>query len=173
MFFIAKIKQNIFIPSVYFDGNIKKRIVSSLISTVEGTKTGPFGTIIIVIGIGTFWNNGKLLPGSSSALYNINYKAITFRVFKGEVLDSILTNITRLGFFCESGFLQIFVSRQFIPNNYYYDDLNKCFQNKNYENDKIRKDTILRVRIIGLREESSHTQAIGTINETFLGKKIK
>nr|UXY87668.1 RNA polymerase II RPB7 subunit-like protein [Cryptomonas curvata] len=172
MYFVAKIKQNIFIPSTYFDGKIKKRIISSLISTVEGTKSGPFGTIIIVIGISEFRNNGKILPGSSSALYNLNYKAITFRVFKGEVLDSILTNITRLGFFCESGFLQIFVSKQFIPNNYFYDDLNKCFQNKINENDKIKKDVVIRVRIIGLREESSQLQAIGSINENFLGKKI-
>ena len=172
MYFISKIKQNIFIPSIYFDSTIKKRIISSLVSTTEGTKTGPFGTIIIIIGIGKFWNNGKLLPGSSSALYNINYKAITFRVFKGEVLDSILTNVTPLGFFCESGFLQIFVSRQFIPNNYYYDDLNKCFQNRIFENDKIKKNLIVRIKIIGLREESSHIQAIGTISENYLGKII-
>ena len=171
MYFLAKIKQNIFLPSLYFDKNIKKRIVSSLITTVEGTKTGPFGTIVIVIGIGNCLNKGKLLPGSSSALYNINYKAITFRVFKGEIVDSILTNATRLGVFCESGPLQIFVSKQFIPDNYYYDDLNKCFQSKTYQNEKIRKDMIIRVRIIGLREESNFTQAIGSINECFLGLK--
>ena len=171
MYFVAKLKQNIFLPSIYFDKNIKKRIISNLISTVEGTKTGPFGTVVVVIGIGNFWSNGKLIPGSSSAFYKINYKAITFRVFKGEILDSILTNTTRLGFFCESGSLQIFVSKQFMPDNYYYDTLNKCFQNKSYENDKINKDLIIRVRIIGLREESNYTQALGSINENFLGKK--
>jgi len=171
MYFIAKLKQNIFLPSIFFDKNIKKRIVASLISTVEGSKTGPFGTIIVVIGIGDFWCNGKLIPGSSSALYKINYKAITFRVFKGEVLDSILTNTTKLGFFCQSGSLQIFVSKQFIPDIYIYDTSSRCFQNRSCENDKINKDLVIRVRIIGLREESDHTQALGSINEMFLGKK--
>jgi DNA-directed RNA polymerase II subunit RPB7 len=169
MYFLANIKQNIFLPSIFFDKNIKKKIISSLINTVEGTKTGPFGTIVIVIGISNCLNKGKLLPGSSSALYNINYKAITFRVFKGEIVDSILTNTTRLGVFCESGPLQIFVSKQFIPDNYYYDDLNKCFQSKSYQSQQIKKDKIIRVRIIGLRNESNFTQAIGSIKESYLG----
>nr|UXY87179.1 RNA polymerase II RPB7 subunit-like protein [Cryptomonas sp.] len=169
MYFISHINQNIYLPCIYFEKSIKSKVISSLLTTVEGNKTGPFGLVIVVVEINNCWNRGKLLPGSSSAFYNISYKALTFRAFRGEILNAIVTNITKLGFFCESGSLQIFISKQFIPRSYQYNDSIKCFQNYVYENDKIKKDTLIRVRIIGLREDSNYTQAIGNIDEKYLG----
>ncbi|AEA38793.1 RNA polymerase II RPB7 subunit-like protein (nucleomorph) [Cryptomonas paramecium] len=172
MFFICKLNQNIFLSPSYLKIDVKKRLTLSLVTTIEGIKLGIFGIIVAIIKLNKFWKKGKIITGSPFILYNISYKAITFKVFKGEVLDSILTNVTELGFFCESGPLQIFVSKQFIPDEYEYDNLNRCFQNRFSRIKIIKNDTIVRVRIIGLRYDSSYTQGLGSIKEPHLGKKI-
>ena len=171
MFFIAILNQNIFLPACFFDRAIKNKVISSLLSTVEGKRSGHFGVVIIITDLGKNWNSGKLLPGSPSALYNILYRAVTFKAFKGEILDSIVTNVTKLGFFCDAGPLQIFISNQFISFEYEFNEQKKCFQNRFFENNKIQKDISIKTRIIGLREDSHIVQAIGSINENFLGIK--
>lgn len=41
----------------------------------------------------------------------LQYKAIVFRPFKGEVLDAVVTQINKIGLFCEIGPMQCFISR--------------------------------------------------------------
>mmetsp|Transcript_39355 Transcript_39355/g.78881 ORF Transcript_39355/g.78881 Transcript_39355/m.78881 type:complete len:172 (-) Transcript_39355:3407-3922(-) len=169
MFFISFLKQNIYLPPVYFNKEFKKNIFSSLLNSVEGKKNGPFGLIILVIEICNETDKGKILPGSSSVLYSLVYRAVTFRAMKGEVLDAIVTNITKSGFFAEAGILQIFISKQFIPSTFYFNEKQKFFQNNFYLEKKIATDKAIRIRILGLKEEGEFSQAIGTINEKFLG----
>mmetsp|Transcript_7920 Transcript_7920/g.18681 ORF Transcript_7920/g.18681 Transcript_7920/m.18681 type:complete len:172 (-) Transcript_7920:3469-3984(-) len=169
MFFLTTLKQNIYLPPYYFNKNYKKSLLSSLLNTVEGKKNGPFGLIILVVEICNEMDKGKILPGSSSALFSLIYKAITFRTLKGEVIDAIVTNITKTGFFSEAGVLQVFISKQFIPSVFVFDPNSKVFGNDFNPDKKIIKDKIVRIRILGLKDESGFSQAIGSINEKFLG----
>lgn len=168
MFFLTTLEQNIYLAPIYLKKNYKKYCFSSLIATVEGNKIGPFGTVVLVVEFSKNFKKGKFLPGSSSALFCLKYRAITFKVFKGEILDTIVTNVTKLGFFCETGIIQIFVAKQFIPESFKYEtNLNswKCIKS----NKKIFSDLLIRIRIIGLREDQESSQAIGSIKESILG----
>ena len=40
----------------------------------------------------------------------MEYDALVFRPFEGEVLDAVVKNVNKMGFFCEAGPLDIFVS---------------------------------------------------------------
>ena len=58
----------------------------------------------------------------------MKYQCIVFKPFKGEVLDAVVTSVSKLGFFCEAGPMQIFVSNYLIPEDTKFNaDDEPCF----------------------------------------------
>ena len=51
----------------------------------------------------------------------MRFNAIVFRPFKGEVLDAVVTQVNKLGFFAQVGPLQVFVSKHLIPSDMRFD----------------------------------------------------
>jgi len=102
---------------------------SKLYSDVEGTCSGQFGYIIAVVSILDI-GKGMVLSGSGQAEFVTRYRAIVFKPFKGEVVDGVVNNVTKvcfqlvlfslcsggntsqMGFFADVGPLQVFVSHQ-------------------------------------------------------------
>jgi len=173
MFFIATLRQNIFIAAKYFRKGLRKDLISNLINNVEGYNAGPFGSIIMVIEICNKFGDGKLLVGTPSAMYNLTYKAITFRAFKGEVFDAIITNLTNVGFFSEAGLLQIFISKNQMPFGLVYSENKKIFIDPMKPKEKLGKDTVIRIRIISSKNEKNPNHVLGTINGQCLGLLTK
>jgi DNA-directed RNA polymerase II subunit RPB7 len=84
---------------------------SKLLADVEGTCTGQFGYIICVMdGMKIDVGKGRVIPGSGAAEFDVKYRAIVWRPFKGEVVDAIVTNVNKMGFFADVGPLSVFVS---------------------------------------------------------------
>lgn len=69
---------------------------SKLYSDVEGTCSGQFGYIIAVVSMSDI-GNGIVLPGSGQAEFVARYRAIVFKPFKGEVVDGVVNNVTKVG----------------------------------------------------------------------------
>ena len=169
MFFLTTLNQNIYISAKFFNENIKKKLLSTLVGTVEGIEAQPFGTICIVTEVFNKLGKGKLIVGSSSALYSLTYRAVTFRAFKGEVFDSVITNVTNIGFFAEAGFLEIFVSKNQMPFNLLYQKKKKSFSNLSEPESYFTKDSVVRIRILSIKNYKNPNHALGTINGEFLG----
>ena len=55
--------------------------------------------------------------GTARAKFHVEYTCIAFRPFKGEVLDAVVTQVNKFGFFAEAGPLSIFVSNQLIEDD--------------------------------------------------------
>jgi DNA-directed RNA polymerase II subunit RPB7 len=73
-----------------------------LLSDVEGTCSGQYGYIICVldhqkIDIGA----GKIVPGVGLAEFTVNYQAIIFKPFKGEVVDATVTTVNKVSPSCD------------------------------------------------------------------------
>jgi DNA-directed RNA polymerase II subunit RPB7 len=74
---------------------------SKLYADVEGTCSGRFGYIISVIGILDI-GRGTVVSGtgmSGQAEFITRYRAIVFKPFKGEVVDGVVNNVTKVGAF--------------------------------------------------------------------------
>lgn len=54
--------------------------------------------------------DGVVQQGRGFTLIPIEYKAIVFRPFVGEVLDAVVQNVTKIGIFAAAGAFQIFIS---------------------------------------------------------------
>ena len=68
---------------------------SKLYSDVEGTCSGQFGYIIAVVSMSDI-GSGIVLPGSGQAEFVARYRAIVFKPFKGEVVDGVVNNVTKV-----------------------------------------------------------------------------
>lgn len=74
---------------------MQAQLKDKLYADVEGTCTGRYGYVITVLSLNAF-GKGKILPGSGLAEFKVNYQAIVFKPFKGEVLDAIVTTVNKV-----------------------------------------------------------------------------
>lgn len=68
---------------------------SKLYSDVEGKCSGQFGYIIAVVSMSDI-GSGIVLSGSGQAEFVARYRAIVFKPFKGEVVDGVVNNVTKV-----------------------------------------------------------------------------
>ena len=68
---------------------------NKLHNDVEGTCSGRYGFIITVVAL-TSIDKGKVLPGAGLAEFNVKYSAVVLKPFKGEVMDAIVTNVSKV-----------------------------------------------------------------------------
>jgi|SRR5712672_1689742 len=79
----------------YFGPRMQQYLESKLYSDVEGTCSGQFGFIIAVVSISDI-GKGMVLSGNGQAEFVTRYRAIVFKPFKGEVVDGVVHNVTRV-----------------------------------------------------------------------------
>ncbi|KAF8919440.1 hypothetical protein BDZ89DRAFT_991085 [Hymenopellis radicata] len=167
MFFIKELSHTIMLHPSYFGPRMLNHLESKLYADVEGTCVGAFGYIIAVVSILDI-GKGMVLSGSGQAEFVTRYRAIVFKPFKGEVVDGIVTNVTKMGFFAECGPLNVFVSQQLIHPGMKFDP-NSNPPSFASDDQIIEKTTLVRLKIVGTRVDATEIFAIGTIKEDHLG----
>ena len=85
----------------------------------------------MITGIETI-GTGLIQPGRGFVVYPVEYRAIVFRPFKGEVLDAVVSQVNKIGLRCEIGPLECFVSRHCIPAEMEFDpnSATPCYKTK-------------------------------------------
>lgn len=69
---------------------------AKLYADVEGTCSGQFGYIIAVVAILDI-GKGMVISGNGQAEFITRYRAIVFKPFKGEVVDGVVSNVSKVG----------------------------------------------------------------------------
>lgn len=152
MFFVRDFTEKIHLSPNYLGPNIQTLIKEYLLSKVEGS-CGYSGYIITVLGIDDISEGRITLTGQT--IFTVKYKALTLKPLKGEIVDASVVETNKLGIFVSVGPLTIFISNHQIPN----------FLLEN----EITKDTMLRLKIIGTKVDSTKIYAVGTLNDDSLG----
>lgn len=169
MYAIITLNQNIFIPSKLLNNHLKSTLIAQLITLTEGLPFGNIGSIIMIINIDNKKLAGKILPGFSSVLFKVNFQAVVLKIFKGEIIDAIIKNITSFGIFATAGILNIFISNKFISQDFISQQSQNLFNFKN-TTINIKNNDIIRCKILNLKYNTGSIQAIGCIDEKYLGK---
>ncbi|KAF9465633.1 hypothetical protein BDZ94DRAFT_1253570 [Collybia nuda] len=167
MFFIKELTHTILLHPSYFGPRMLTFLESKLYADVEGTCSGQFGYIIAVVSILDI-GKGMVLSGSGQAEFITRYRAIVFKPFKGEVVDGVVNNVNKMGFFADVGPLTVFVSHQLIHPDLRFDPNSNP---PSFASDEqiIEKNTHVRLKIVGTRVDATEIFAIGTIKEDHLG----
>ncbi|OMJ10345.1 DNA-directed RNA polymerase II subunit rpb7, partial [Smittium culicis] len=129
-----------------------------------GPADAPVLTVLALVEIGV----GTILPGNGSAEFKVKYSAIVYKPYKGQVVDGVVNNVNKLGFFADVGPLQVYVSQHLIPADMKFDP-NGNPPNYHSEDQKIEKGTPVRLKIVGTRVDATEIFVIGTIKEDYLG----
>lgn len=87
MFFLKDMERNITIHPQMFGPRTLDVIAHKLKEDVEGTNMGNYYIISVMTEMQT--SEGRIVPGSGYAEYTINYRAVVWRPFKGEVVSTI------------------------------------------------------------------------------------
>ena len=120
---------------------------------VEGMCSGKYGYIIKVVAVLDV-GQGKIMPGTGLAEFRSRYQAIVLKPFNGEVMDALVTNVNKMGFFAEVGPLSIFVSSHLLPLDYKFQpDANPPEFTSPTE--RLVKGRKVRVRIVGTRVDAN------------------
>ncbi|KAG2374569.1 hypothetical protein C9374_010588 [Naegleria lovaniensis] len=169
MFFLVDLDKNIRLHPKFFGPELTRTLRARLQNDVEGQCTGRTGYIVSVTEI-TKIGQGKIGESSGYATFPINYKAVVFKPFKGEVCDATVTKVTKVGFFANVGPLPVFVSRHGIPDDMKYDPDHSPPRFVSEEAQvSIMEDKEVRLKIMGVKTEANGLFAIGTIKEDYLG----
>ena len=52
---------------------------------------------------------GRIIPSTGMAEFEVKYRAVVWKPFKGEVVDAVVTTVNKMGFFADVGPLSVFV----------------------------------------------------------------
>ncbi|KAK7677993.1 DNA-directed RNA polymerase II subunit [Cerrena zonata] len=102
---------------------------------------------------------GRIIPGSGMAEFEVKYRAVVWKPFKGEVVDAVVTTVNKMGFFADYSFDPS--DMRFNPS------ANPPAYVSAEEN--IEKGSRVRLKIVGTRTDVNEIYAIGSIKEDYLG----
>ncbi|EFN54224.1 hypothetical protein CHLNCDRAFT_36106 [Chlorella variabilis] len=168
MFYLIELYKELEVHPRFFGPKLREEIERRLRQEVEGTCNGRYGFILSVMGV-LDTGKGLIREGSGSAVFNLKYKCICMKPFKGQVMDVVVTSVNKMGFFAEAGPLQVFVSNHLIPEGFEFNTAHEpCYQTADGEQ-KIVPGSEVRLRIVGTRVDASDIFAVGSIKEDYLG----
>ncbi|CAG8619474.1 11069_t:CDS:2, partial [Acaulospora colombiana] len=132
------------------------------------TCTGRYGYIIAVLDTmeSLDISKGKVIPSVGLAEFEVRYRAVVFKPFKGEVVDGVVSQVNKMGFFTDVGPLQVFVSSHLTPSDVTFDAARQAYVG---EEVTIEKGSHVRIKIVGTRFDATDIFAIGTIKDDYCG----
>ncbi|MBA0609809.1 hypothetical protein Godav_010745 [Gossypium davidsonii] len=144
-------KRNMQLHPRHFGRNLRENLVSKLMKDVEGTCSGRHGFVVAITGIENV-GKGLIRDGTGFVTFPVKYQCVVFRPFKGEILEAA---VTMMGFFAETGPVQIFVSNHLIPDDMEFQSGDMPNYTTSDGSVKIQKDSEVRLKIIGTRVDAT------------------
>eukprot|EP00123_Amoebidium_parasiticum_P013590 comp22045_c1_seq1/m.32036 comp22045_c1_seq1/g.32036 ORF comp22045_c1_seq1/g.32036 comp22045_c1_seq1/m.32036 type:complete len:176 (-) comp22045_c1_seq1:24-551(-) len=171
MFFQVEMTHDLVLAPQYFGPRLRKIIKAKLHSEVEGTCSGRYGFVIAVTKINEI-GLGKIMETKGLVTFPIKYSAIVFRPFKNEVLDAVVTQVTKAGIFCQCGPLRTFISKGNAWSDAVYDpNANPPCLRSESNGLAVQLDDEIRIKIIGTRIDFTEIFAVGQllrVQDTYL-----
>lgn len=149
MFFLKEMTHTVTLPPEYFAANLNDLVRYALYRQLEGQCHGPCGYIVAIVsvegvsaGIIRESSGGLLtcqhsLALAATASYEVAFKAVLYRPFKGEVCDAIIRTVNKMGFFGEIGPVQVFVSNHLLGEGWEFDGHSAFVRSNNNSDDSM------------------------------------
>lgn len=167
MFFLRYLTREISIHPSFFGSNLEQRLTSQLYADLEGSCNGEY-YIVCIMDIAHI-SPGRVRPGSGQADFEIQYRAILWKPFRGETVDCMVTSVKSQGVFTECGPLTVFVSSAHLSPGMRYNPDATPVQYSTQQGDVIEKGSAVRVQIIGLRSDVNAMFGIGRMSGEHFG----
>ncbi|GAB4841650.1 DNA-directed RNA polymerase V subunit 7 [Ancistrocladus abbreviatus] len=173
MFIKGRLTWNVIIPADNLDAQglvLQKSIIIRLLEDFAAKKAtkdlGYFLAVTMLENIG----EGKVRQQSGDVLFPVDFSCLTFKIFKGEVLEGVVHKILKHGVFLRCGPVEtIFLSAQKMPGYQHVPGENPMFISE--KQTKIEKDVTVRFSVIGTKwvEAEREFQAVVSMEGDYLG----
>ncbi|KAF7837529.1 DNA-directed RNA polymerase V subunit 7-like [Senna tora] len=113
---------------------------------------------------------GKVRQHTGDVLFPVVFSALTFKIYRGEVLEGVVHKVLKHGVFLRCGPLEsLYLSNLKMPDYHYVPGENPYFMND--KNSKIGKDVVVRFVVIGTKwlEADREFQALVSLEGDYLG----
>ncbi|KAK3008589.1 hypothetical protein RJ639_014708 [Escallonia herrerae] len=173
MFLKVQLQWNVIIPSESLDAKglaLQKAIVVRLLedfSTKKATKD--HGYFLAVTTLDSI-REGRVRQHTGDVLFPVTFSGLTFKIFRGEILEATVHKILKHGVFLRCGPVEnIYLSYQKMTDYRYVPGENPIFMNEKMS--KIEKDMAVRLMVIGTKymEAEREFQAVASLEGDFLG----
>jgi len=171
MFFVKELEYRVTLHPSFFNQGAPQAVIEKLYTDREGKNLGTM-MIVAIIDV-TDISEPKIVPGTGFADYDISYRAIVWRPFKGEVVDGLVSSVVHNGFFVDVGGLSVFVSKAMIPPQLKYTVEGSTPSFTDNQDQTVERGSQVRLRIKGIRGEMDQMFAIGSIREDYLGPLLQ
>lgn len=140
-------------PPQTFGPKLRAALIRKLNQEVEGSCSGQHGYIIMVTSVDEI-SPGYIRDGTAMVSYEVQYKAVVFRPFRNEVLDAVVTTVSKQGFFAEAGPLQMFVAASNMPSNLVFEAAATPQKFQSEDGIRIQQGDLVRLKIAGIRVDA-------------------
>lgn len=167
MFYVRKMQERVAMEPKYLGKKLNEIVRKKLLSEVEGKCTTECGYIISIISIDNLYTT-EIDQETGCATFLAEYSALTLLPEKNEVVNAVVHEINKMGIFCFIGPLSIFISMHQISGQLIEaGEGSSIVQSDGIS--PIMKDSVVRVRLIGLKIEPTKILGIATMNDDYLG----
>lgn len=173
MFLKVKLPWNVVIPAENVDAKglmLQKSIVLRLLDDFACKKaTKDLGYYLAVTTLESI-GDGKIRPSTGEVMFPVVFNGITFKMYRGEILEGIAHKVLKHGVFLRCGPIEnIYLSNAKMPDYKYVQGENPVFLNDKHS--KIEKDVSVRFIVIGTKwlEAEREFQALVSLEGDYLG----
>ena len=172
MYFLISDKKSVAMRPCDLGPFFLERVEARLRYDLEGSLSKNHdGTVVFITRVQDK-SKPRVQDGTGFAVVDVQYEAIVFRPFKNEVIDCVVTEVTRLGFFASFGPMKVFVSKSCIPDDIQFQAETSTLSNAD-GSQVISVDSDVRVRVLGVRRDGANLFSIGTIDADYLGPSMR
>ncbi|KAI5191914.1 DNA-directed RNA polymerase II subunit RPB7 [Nematocida minor] len=160
-------KERIILEPKYLGKKLEEIVRKRLVAEVEGKCTAECGYIISIISIDNLYTT-EIDETTGAGTFLAEYSALTLYPSKNEVANAVVHEINKMGMFCFIGPFSVFVSTHQISGQF----IEAGAYSSIVQHDggaAIVKDSIVRLRLIGVKVEPAKIFGVGTINDDYLG----
>ncbi|PON69801.1 RNA polymerase Rpb [Parasponia andersonii] len=173
MFLKVKLPWNVVIPAESLDTKglvLQKSIIIRLLDEFAAKKaTKDLGYLLAVTTLDHI-GEGKVRQQSGDVLFPVVFSGITFKIFRGEILEGVVHKVLKHGVFLKCGPIEnAYLSCIKMPGYSYTVGENPVFRSE--KQPTIEKDVVVRVIVIGTKwlEAEREFQALVSLDGDYLG----
>ncbi|KAK4710999.1 hypothetical protein R3W88_005512 [Solanum pinnatisectum] len=172
MYVKSQLSWNVIIPAENLDVEglmLQKAIVIRLMNDFASMKAsknlGYFMALTSLERIG----EGKVRDHAGDVLFPVEFSCLTFKLFRGEILEGVVGKILKHGVFLGCGPTKVYLSHQKMADYKYMPGENPIFMNEKMS--RIEKHIVVRFIVVGARyvEAEKEFQAVVSLEGDYLG----
>ncbi|KAJ0233069.1 DNA-directed RNA polymerase V subunit 7 [Hirschfeldia incana] len=173
MFLKVELPWNVMIPAENMDAKglmLKRTILVQLLDAFASKRaTKELGYYLTVTSLDKI-GEGKIREHTGEVMFPVVFSGMTFKIFKGEILEGVVHKVLRHGVFMRCGPVEnVYLSHLKMPDYKYLPGENPIFMNEKMS--RIQVDTLVRFVVIGTKwmEVEKEFQALASLEGDYLG----